>query len=79
MNCRQEENPMSNNMICLALSHDTLEEIALEASALTKALGTTLDQATADKLRIRKIATPDTDKPRQALFDLGGIWPEVLW
>lgn len=70
---------MGNNMICLALSHDMLEEIALEASALTKALGITLDQATADKMRARKIATPELDKPRRALFDLGGIWPEGLW
>lgn len=70
---------MSNNMIRLALSHNTLEEIALEASALTKALGITLAQATADKVQIRKIAIPDTGKPRRALFNLGDYWPDVLW
>ena len=69
---------MSSSTVRLNLSQSTLEEIALDASALTKALGMALDKPTASKLRVRRVALPKVQRPRLLLFSPDYI-PDILW
>ena len=70
---------MSNTMVRLNLSHSTLEQIALDASALTKAMGMALDKATASKLRVQRVALPKVQGPRLLLFDPSDYYPDLFW
>jgi hypothetical protein len=70
---------MSDTTVRLNLSHSTLEEIALDASALTKVLGMALDKATAKKLRAQRVALPKVQSSRLLLFENFDDIPFLLW
>lgn len=70
---------MNTTVVRLDISQSTLEEIALDASALSRALGAALDKATAAKLRARKVAAPEVSSQGRTLFNVDGFWPETLW
>jgi len=69
---------MSDTTVRLNLSHSTLEEVALDASALTEALGMALDKTTASKLRVQGVALLKVQIPCLLLFHTD-YFPDILW
>lgn len=69
---------MNASVARLNLSSSMLEEIALDASNLVKALGMALDKVTEDKLSVRQGTTQEKAVSNVLLFDdIDG--PLVLW